>query len=388
MCPRTGFFPNDRGEAVIFFDVAFEATQAQRVLAFMQQGFFLDEFTDIVTLQAYSYNAALKVFALSSVRLHFRPAGSIEARTRIDALDLELYGDMAGGQRMALELIFVFFVRAIRVVSCWVSFPVLSPGLSFRSCGVWDVECLPLSHLHPRAPVCTPCPQYVRSVLSVLPVGPHRSRRLRHWEGRWWRISGVLEICNMGLTAAEIVVWVVMVAQYTERFTTMEQCATRCITTPNDRLHRIVLGSALNSPHFRSVFSAPRIPTRYSVYENIDADSDFLKLANGGANLQSFTERLEVMTRLVALNSAYTIIHAANIVLFFARVVERAVRTRKRQRRAATAGADHMPAAGDKTFARDCLALVAAPPRRRLLPPNAAIWGFGLGAGVKTRIAV
>lgn len=62
--------------------------------------------------QTFSYNAAIKKFALTSIVLRFQPAGGIQAQTLINVIDMELYDDYSGRVRMVLEIIFVVFVRS------------------------------------------------------------------------------------------------------------------------------------------------------------------------------------------------------------------------------------------------------------------------------------
>lgn len=108
-----GFFADAAAEYSLFFDVAFDASHADKLLSYMQQGFFLDQFTDTVRLEAFTYNAALKVFAVSRVELQFQAAGTIEASTTIDTLSLELYDSFYGISRQTLEIIFVAIVRGL-----------------------------------------------------------------------------------------------------------------------------------------------------------------------------------------------------------------------------------------------------------------------------------
>lgn len=78
------------------------------------QGFYIDQFTDVITIEAFSYNAALRVFARERVQLAFLPAGSILAETQIDTLQFELYDTFEGKARQTIELIFLIIVRTPR----------------------------------------------------------------------------------------------------------------------------------------------------------------------------------------------------------------------------------------------------------------------------------
>lgn len=125
-----------------------------------------------------------------------------------------------------------------------------------------------------------PSSQYVRNLVQILPFGPDRERRLEHWRGRWYATSGILEIFNFLLTGAEIVLWITIVCAFTENFAT---------------------ASAWNA------------------YENFDAVIGFAKLANDGANLGAYLDKLSFMSHLVNVHSAYTLIHAFNIMVFVVR---------------------------------------------------------------------
>lgn len=114
--PPSGFFPDANGEFTVFFDVGFDAKDAKKLLTRMENGFYIDQFSDVVTIQAFTYNAALRVFAVSKVELLFLPAGSIQAETQIDTMSFELYDSFEGKARQTIEIIFVIIVRILLLI--------------------------------------------------------------------------------------------------------------------------------------------------------------------------------------------------------------------------------------------------------------------------------
>lgn len=124
--------------------------------------------------------------------------------------------------------------------------------------------------------------QYVRNVLSVLPIGPHYRRRMVHWKGRLFHLSGIFEISTYLLGAGEIILWLLMVLLYASRFTTQE----RWVLCPPDSIAR---DSSVRSRRLITIALFMLVPAvvfrrSYSVYQDIDADVNYMQFRDGGSS--------------------------------------------------------------------------------------------------------
>ena len=104
-----GFFPAPAGSTVfpVYLDVNVDQTRASEVLAYMQDGFFIDGDTQSVAVEFVSFNQALQFFSYTKVTFIFTEAGEIQVRSRVDTVPVNEYSTPDDYFRACLEVLFV-----------------------------------------------------------------------------------------------------------------------------------------------------------------------------------------------------------------------------------------------------------------------------------------
>ena len=91
----------------LFFDVNFGYQKGQDILNYGREGFYLDDQTSMVTLQAVTYNPHFKLFASIEIKLEFETGGRIRMRYDVQSIRVDMYSTPRDQRRLVAELIFV-----------------------------------------------------------------------------------------------------------------------------------------------------------------------------------------------------------------------------------------------------------------------------------------
>ncbi|GAQ78340.1 Ca2+-modulated nonselective cation channel polycystin [Klebsormidium nitens] len=109
-----GFFPKQtEGEGKgfpIVFDINLAQDQAQSRLQYLQDGLFIDNATDVITMRLITYNGAERQFSSMSVYFTFQKGGKIAVNRDISAVSVELYARNVDYFRACLEIIVALMV--------------------------------------------------------------------------------------------------------------------------------------------------------------------------------------------------------------------------------------------------------------------------------------
>lgn len=94
----------------VFFDINLLEKRAKDLITYMKEGFFIDQNTQQIWLQAVTYNGELQYFANIDVWFTFSPGGNIDIRSNIQTVNVEMYEKGSDVARLIFELFFVIIV--------------------------------------------------------------------------------------------------------------------------------------------------------------------------------------------------------------------------------------------------------------------------------------
>lgn len=103
---RIDGFETDAGFPV-FFDVNFGYQKGQDILSYGREGFYIDDQTSSLTIQAVTYNPHYELFASIEITLYFETGGRIRLRYDIQSIRVDMYSTVRDQKRLLAELLFV-----------------------------------------------------------------------------------------------------------------------------------------------------------------------------------------------------------------------------------------------------------------------------------------
>ena len=99
-------FEDDAGFP-LFYDVNFGYEKGQDILKYGKEGFYLDDQTSLLTIQAVTYNPHYKLFASIDINLEFETGGRIRMRYDIQSIRVDMYSTARDHRRLLAELTFL-----------------------------------------------------------------------------------------------------------------------------------------------------------------------------------------------------------------------------------------------------------------------------------------
>ena len=91
----------------MFFDVNFGYDKGQDILNYGKEGFYLDDQTSLLTIQAVTYNPHYKLFASIDINLEFETGGRIRMRYDIQSIRVDMYSTKRDQLRFYAEVAFL-----------------------------------------------------------------------------------------------------------------------------------------------------------------------------------------------------------------------------------------------------------------------------------------